>query len=114
MKDMAILPTSESIGQLVVALVGVGPYCVHGGGCHGTGRTFAWCCPCPAGDLWTALNQEWRRSNKDTEDRCCDEHFPSFAMSITEQVEHYCPACGWSPLAETNVSSADHREDDRG
>ena len=31
---------------------------------------------------------------------CCEEHFPSDAMTPEEQAEHVCPACSWAANPE--------------
>lgn len=39
------------------------------------------------------------------EDGCCEEHFPSPAMTPAEQAEHYCPACGWTPTEDDLITA---------
>lgn len=31
---------------------------------------------------------------------CCEEHFPSDAMTPEEQAEHVCPVCSWAANPE--------------
>lgn len=35
---------------------------------------------------------------------CCEEHFPSEAMTAEERAEHVCPNCSWSPSDENSTS----------
>lgn len=34
-----------------------------------------------------------------TDQYCCEEHYPSEAMTPEEQAEHVCPVCSWSASA---------------
>lgn len=36
----------------------------------------------------------------DTCNPCCEEHFPSEAMTPEEQAAHVCPACSWEANPE--------------
>jgi hypothetical protein len=27
---------------------------------------------------------------------CCEEHYPSMADTPEQQMEHFCPVCGWT------------------
>lgn len=38
-----------------------------------------------------------QRSPDSAPSGCCEEHFPSAAMSAEEQRGHVCPACSWAP-----------------
>lgn len=51
------------------------------------------------------ITREQMQAMSEPQFGCCEEHFPSPAMTPAEQAEHVCPVCGWTPAEDDLVDA---------